>query len=95
MVFTHALLSLSTHIRIYFYLANPPIMMFVGWGLRARNYFIHFLFFVQCLHVSKLYLGDPPVEFNGRKNSLDVGLAGSEGNSIFLSVERTGVSLVV
>ena len=60
-------------------------MMFVGWELRARNYFIAtlFPFFVQCLHVSKIYLGDSPVMFNGRKNSLDVGLAGSAGNSIF------------
>ena len=67
-------------------------MMFVGWELRVRNYFIAtlFPFFVQCLHVSKLYLGDPPVMFNGRKNSLDVGLAGSVGNSIFYpqSVQR-------
>ena len=35
--------------------------MFVGWGLRVRNYFIDFSFFVQCyLHVGKPYLGDPP-----------------------------------
>ena len=28
-------------------------------------------------------LGRPPVKFNGRKSSLDLGLAGSVGNSIF------------
>ena len=28
-------------------------------------------------------LGRPPVKFNGRKSSLDVGLAGSVDNSIF------------
>ena len=68
-------------------------MMFVGWELRVRNYFIAtlFPFFVQCLHVSKLYLGDPPVKFNGRKNSLDVGLAQAVcGQFHFLSVECTG-----
>ena len=61
-------------------------MMFVGWELRVRNYFIAtlFPFFVQCLHVSKLYLGDPPVMFNGRKNSLDVGLAGSVAIPFFI-----------
>ena len=36
----------------WFYLANPP-MMFAGWGVRARTYFIHFSF------VSKICLGDP------------------------------------
>ena len=67
--------------RNWFYLANPSIMMFVwggGGGLRARNYFIHFshfLFGVTC--VSKIYLWRPPVKFNGRKSSLDVGLAGA------------------
>ena len=38
---------------------------------------MHFSFFVQCYNVSKFYLGYPPVTFNGRKSSLDVGLAGS------------------
>ena len=61
-------------------------MIFFGWGLRARNYFInYFSLFVQCLHVSKLYLGHSPVKFDGRKNSLDVRLASSVGNSIFIS----------
>ena len=73
--------------RNWFYLANSPIMMFVGGkgGGRLQPeiilYTSHFLFGVTC--VSKLYLWRPPVKFNGRKSSLDVGLAGSVGNSIF------------
>ena len=44
----------------WFYLANPPIMMFVGEGLEPGIilYTSHFLFGITC--VSKLYyLGDP------------------------------------
>ena len=67
--------------RNWFYLANPPIMMFIlrggGRGLEPGIilYISHFLFGVTC--VSKLYLWRPPVKFNGRKSSLDVGLAGA------------------
>ena len=45
--------------RNWFYLANPPIIMFVGWGLEPLIILntSHFLFDVTC--VSKLYLGDP------------------------------------
>ena len=43
----------------WFYLANPPIMMFVGSALEPGIilYTSHFLFGVLC--VRKLYLGDP------------------------------------
>ena len=56
-------------------LPNPPT--FVGWGLEPGLilYTSHLL--------ASFNLGRPPVKFNGRKSSLDVGLAGSVGNSIF------------
>ena len=67
--------------RNWFYLANSPIMMFVGGkgGGRLQPeiilYTSHFLFGVTC--VSKLYLWRAPLKFNRRKSSLDVGLAGA------------------
>ena len=60
-------------------------MMFVGsgWGLEPGTilYTSHFLFSVYML-VSKDYLGDPYWSLM-EENSLDAGLAGSVGNSIF------------
>ena len=57
-------------------LPNPPT--FVGWGIRAELilYTSHLL--------ASFNLGRTPVKFNGRNSSLDVGLAGSVGNSIFI-----------
>ena len=58
-------------------LPNPPT--FVGWGIRAEliSYTSHLL--------ASFNLGRTPgpVKFNGRNSSLDVGLTGSAGNSIF------------
>ena len=56
-------------------LPNPTT--FVGWGLEPGLilYTSHLL--------ASFNLGRTPVKFNGRNSSLDVGLAGSAGNSIF------------
>ena len=70
-------------------LPNPPT--FVGWGIRAEliSYTSHLLASFNLGRTSGL------VKFNGRNSSFDVGLAGSAGNSFFLSVELTeGLVLV-
>ena len=58
-------------------LVLPNLPTFVGWGIRARTYLYnsHLL--------ASFNLGRAPVKLNGGKSSLDVGLAGGTGNSIF------------
>ena len=56
-------------------LPNPPT--FVGWGVEPGLilYTSHLL--------ASFNLRRTPVKFNGRKSSLDIGLASSVDNSIF------------
>ena len=61
-------------------LVLPNPLTFVGCGIRARTYFILYTSHL----LASFNLGRPPVKFNGRKTSLDVGLAGSVGNSVFI-----------
>ena len=59
-----------------FFLADPPT--FFGWGIRAPGLILYTSHLLASFNLER-----NPVKFNGRISSLDVGSAGSVGNSIF------------
>ena len=75
MICMHGSIRVYTNVKLV--LPNPPT--FVGWGIREPGLILYTSHLLASFN-----LGRPPAKFNGRKSSLDVGVAGSGAIPFFI-----------